>query len=180
MCSDARSRGQSCHCANLLIMLILRDKNSVLIICIIVVAVFFVQGSRSAGACRHGSSSVASWVSSFIRLVRLLLLLVLELQRWPGVCSCGLLHRSRGRLPCIIMEEQEAVVSLVLSGHNVFFQGPAGSPSVSLRSCGRSARSIAADDDGKTFAAAFCHYHWTGLRICHAHRSPSARERRSK
>ena len=48
VCSDARSRGQSeqsCHCANLLIMLILRDKNSVLILCIIVVAVFFVQGS---------------------------------------------------------------------------------------------------------------------------------------
>ena len=53
----------------------------------------------------------------------MLLLLVLELQRWPGVCSCGSSHRSRGRLPCIIMEEQEAVVSLVLSGHNVFFQG---------------------------------------------------------
>ena len=62
---------------------------------------------------------------SFIRLVRLLLLLVLELQRWPGVCSCGSSHRLRGRLPCIIMhmEEQEAIVSLVLSGHNVFFQG---------------------------------------------------------
>ena len=42
VCSDARSRGQSCHCANLLIMLILRDKNSVLILCIIVVAVFFL------------------------------------------------------------------------------------------------------------------------------------------
>ena len=40
VCSDARSRGQSCHCANLLIMLILRDKNSDLILCIIVVAVF--------------------------------------------------------------------------------------------------------------------------------------------
>ena len=36
-----------------------------------------------------------------------------------------------------------------------FFRGPAGSPSVSLWSCGRSARSIAADDDGKTFAATF-------------------------
>ena len=47
VCSDARSRGQSCHCANLLIMLILHDKNSVLILCIIVVAVFFVQGSSS-------------------------------------------------------------------------------------------------------------------------------------
>ena len=45
VCSDTRSRGQSCHCANLLLMLILRDKNSVLILCIIVVAVFFVQGS---------------------------------------------------------------------------------------------------------------------------------------
>ena len=43
VCSDARSRGQSCHCANLLIMLILRDKNSVLILCIIVVAVFFLS-----------------------------------------------------------------------------------------------------------------------------------------
>ena len=32
VCSDARSRGQLCHCANLLIMLILRDKNSVLIL----------------------------------------------------------------------------------------------------------------------------------------------------
>ena len=47
VCSDARSRSQSCHCANLLIMLILRDKNSVLILCIIIVAVFFVQGSRT-------------------------------------------------------------------------------------------------------------------------------------
>ena len=46
VCSDARSRGQPCHCANLPIMLILRDKNSVLILCIIVVAVFFGQGSR--------------------------------------------------------------------------------------------------------------------------------------
>ena len=84
---------------------------------------------------------------SFIRLVRSLLLLVLELQRWPGVCSSGSSHRSRGRLPCIIMEEQEAVVSLVLSGNNVFFQGPAGSHQVSLWSCGRCARSRAADDD---------------------------------
>ena len=52
VCSDARSRrhGQSCHCANLLIMLILRDKNSVLILCIIVVAVFFL--SRVV-ACTH-------------------------------------------------------------------------------------------------------------------------------
>ena len=54
VCSDAWSRGQSCHCANLpimLIMLILRDKNSVLILCIIVVAVFFVQGSSSLLCC---------------------------------------------------------------------------------------------------------------------------------
>ena len=44
--SDARSRGQLRQRANLLIMLILRDKNSVLILCIIVVAVFFFgQGS---------------------------------------------------------------------------------------------------------------------------------------
>ena len=41
VCSDARSRGQPRQRANLLIMLILRDKNSVLILCIIVVAVFF-------------------------------------------------------------------------------------------------------------------------------------------
>ena len=47
VCSDARSRGQSCHCANLLIMLILRDKNSVLILCIIGVAVLFGQGSKN-------------------------------------------------------------------------------------------------------------------------------------
>ena len=39
-----------------------------------------------------------------------------------GVCSSGSSHRSRGRLPCTIMEEQEAVVSLVLSGDNVYFQ----------------------------------------------------------
>ena len=45
VCSDARSRGQPRHRANLMIMLILRDKNSVLILCIIVVAVFFGQGS---------------------------------------------------------------------------------------------------------------------------------------
>ena len=45
VCSDARSRGQSCHCANLQLMLILPDKDSVLILCIIVVAIFFVQGS---------------------------------------------------------------------------------------------------------------------------------------
>ena len=37
-CSDAQSRGQPRHRANLVI---LRDKNSVLILCIIVVAVFF-------------------------------------------------------------------------------------------------------------------------------------------
>ena len=46
-----------------------------------------------------------------------------------------------------------------------FFRGAAGSPSVSLWSCGRSARSIAADGDGKTFAATFYHCHWTGSRI---------------
>ena len=43
-CSDAQSRGKPRHRANLVI---LRDKNSVLILCIIVVAVFFGQGSRS-------------------------------------------------------------------------------------------------------------------------------------
>ena len=41
VCSDARSRGQPHHRANLLITLILRDQNSVLILCIILVAVFF-------------------------------------------------------------------------------------------------------------------------------------------
>ena len=60
VCSDARSRGQSCHCANLLIMLILRDKNSVLI-SIIVVAVFFflarvVDGRRSAWIASYETS----------------------------------------------------------------------------------------------------------------------------
>ena len=39
VCSDARSRGQPRHRANLLIMLIVRDQNSVL------VAVFMGQGS---------------------------------------------------------------------------------------------------------------------------------------
>ena len=34
VCSDARSRGQPRHRAKLLIMLILRDQNSVLILCI--------------------------------------------------------------------------------------------------------------------------------------------------
>ena len=43
MCSDARSRGQPRQRANLLIMLILRDKNSVLILCIIIVAVFLAR-----------------------------------------------------------------------------------------------------------------------------------------
>ena len=88
----------------------------------------FWRCTRSAGAYRHGSEcnfGLGHGSLSFIRLVRLRLLLVLELQRWPGVRSyaSGSSHRSRGRLPCIIMEEQEAVVSLVLSGHNVFFQG---------------------------------------------------------
>ena len=41
VCSDARSRGQPRQRANLLIMLIMRDKNSVLILCIIIVADFF-------------------------------------------------------------------------------------------------------------------------------------------
>ena len=80
------------------------------------------------------------------------------------------------------MEEQEVVVSLVLSGHNVFFQGSRRQSlgkSVVMRTL-RNAMSIAADDDGKTFAATFYHCHWTGSRICHAHRSPSARERRSQ
>ena len=40
-CSDARSRGKPRHRANLVI---LRDKNSVLILCIIVVAGFFWPG----------------------------------------------------------------------------------------------------------------------------------------
>ena len=42
-CSDARSRDQPRHRANLVI---LRNENSVLILCIIQVAVFFSQGSR--------------------------------------------------------------------------------------------------------------------------------------
>ena len=42
-CSDARSRGQPRHRANLVI---LRDKNSVLILCIIQVAVFFLFLAR--------------------------------------------------------------------------------------------------------------------------------------
>ena len=86
-------------------------------------AASFCRCTRNAGACLHGSSSEINFglshrsplSLSFIRLVRLLLLLVLELQRWPGVRSSGSLHRSRGRLPCIIMEEQEAVVSLLKS-----------------------------------------------------------------
>ena len=73
-------------------------------------AASFCRCTGSAGACRHGLSSefnfgLSHGSLSFIRLVRLLLLLVLELQRWPGVCSSGSSHRSRGRLPCIIMEE---------------------------------------------------------------------------
>ena len=48
-CSDARSRGQPLHHANLMI---LRDKSSVLILCMIQVAVFFFfffgQGSTSS------------------------------------------------------------------------------------------------------------------------------------
>ena len=52
LCSDARSRGQPRQRANLLIMLILRDKNSVLILCIIVVARFFFdQGSTFSKFC---------------------------------------------------------------------------------------------------------------------------------
>ena len=100
-------------------------------------AASFCRCTRSAGACSHGSSSeynfgLSHGSLSFIRLVRLLLFLVLELQRWPGVCSCGSSHQSRGRLPCtcIIMEEQEVFVSLVLSGHNVsvFSGGPPAVP----------------------------------------------------
>ena len=55
-------------------------------------AASFCRCTRSAGACRHGSSSEFNFglmhdhgSLSFIRLVRLLLLLVLELQRWPSV-----------------------------------------------------------------------------------------------
>ena len=101
------------------------------------------------GVWPHGSLS-------FIRLVRLLLLLVLELQRWPGVFIWIVASIER-RLPCIIMEEQEAVVSLVLSGHNVFFQeGRRQSlgKSVVMRTL-RNARSIAADDDGKLLPQRF-------------------------
>ena len=111
---------------------------------------------------RLRSLILASWSLSFIRSVRLLLLLVLKLQCWPSVCSSGSSHLSRGRLPCIT-EEQEAVVSLLLSGHNV-----ASSHLVSLWSCGRCARSMPTDDDGKIFAATFYHYHWTG---CHRGRT---------
>ena len=91
---------------------------------------------------------------------------------WSWSCSAGPVcvhldrrHRSRGRLPCIIMEDQEAVVSLVLSGHNVFFQGgrrQSPGKSVVMRTL-RNARSIAANDDGKTFAATFYHCTATGL-----------------
>ena len=68
----------------------------------------FCRCTRSAGASRHDSSSefnfgLSHGSLSFMRLVRLLLRLVLELQRWPGVCSSGLSHRSRGRLSSIIM-----------------------------------------------------------------------------
>ena len=144
--------------------------------------------ARSAGACRHGSSSEFNFG----------LMGLFPSSGWFVCCSfwswscsacpvCVHLDRridaGRGRLPCIIMEEQEAVVSLVLSGHNVFFQGgrrQSLGKSVVMRTL-RNARSIAADDDdGKTFAATFYHCHWTGSRICHAHRSPSARERRSQ
>ena len=56
-----------------------------------------------------------------------------------------------------LYEEQEAVVSLVLSGHDVFFSGPAGSgKSVVMRTL-HMREELAADDDGITFAAMFYH-----------------------
>ena len=63
VCSDARSRGKPRHRANLLIMLImliLRDKNSVLILCIILVAVSFGQGSTTLNKKKEPSQRFAA------------------------------------------------------------------------------------------------------------------------
>ena len=151
-------------------------------------AASFCWCTRSAGGCRHGSSSEFNFGLMGLFPSSGWFVCCSPVWSWScsagPVCSSGSSHRSRGRLPCIIMEEQEAVVSLVLSSHNFkcIFQGgrrQSLGKSVVMRTL-RNARSIAADDDGKTFAATFYHCHWTGSRICHAHRSPSAREWRSQ
>ena len=134
---------------------------------------------RCAGACRHGSSSVMGLFPSSGWFVCC--------SFWSWSCSadpvCVQLDRRIDREgDCLASSWKSKKQSSLLfcPATMYFFRGPAGSHQVSLWSCGRCARSRAADDDGKTFAATFYHCHCTGSRICHAHRSPSARERRSQ
>ena len=58
----------------------------------------------------------SGWALCIIRFAGLLLV-------WYAWASAGRRSRVCYVRPCIIMEEQGAVVSLVLSRHNVFFQG---------------------------------------------------------
>ena len=91
--------------------------------------------TRHAGACRQVGVRRFIWPHgslSFLRLVRLLLLLVSELKRWNSVCSSRSSHRSRWRLPWMKRRKRS---SLLFCPARMYFS--VGPPTVlSLWSCG--------------------------------------------